>query len=154
MEKVVIENTLRNALLIVNNTKDCESIFKDLELDFNKVLIDTAFGFWGHADMKRFNPYRVIVDVRRVSKETLEDAVKAVEEYNTEVWKYHLDQLFDENFVEQSDMCFHAANNYVNEDTPFCPGFNCHKGDTKAMIYDNHKCKILVYDGEKVEEYK
>ncbi len=154
MEKVEFKDILGNALVIVNDTKDCKSLFNHLFFDFNKILIDTVFGFWGYDDMIKFNPHRVVVDMRNVSKETLEKVVKDVREYNEKVWKYHLDKMFSDDFVEEQKYCFYAANNYVNEDTPFCPGFVCHKGDTKDKIYDNHKCKVLVYNGKSVEEYE
>lgn len=154
MDKLEFKNILGNVLVIVNDTKDCKSLFKDLIFDFNKILIDTVFGFWGYDDMTKFNPHRVVVDMRNVSKETLEKVVKNVNEYNEKVWKYHLDKMFSDDFVEEQEYCFYAANNYVNVDIPFCPGFNCHKGDTKDKIYDNHKCRVLVYNGKSVEEYK
>ena len=71
MDKVEFKDILGNALVIVNDTKDCKSLFKDLIFDFNKILIDTVFGFWGYDDMTKFNPHRVVVDMRNVSKETI-----------------------------------------------------------------------------------
>ena len=69
---------------------------------------------------------------------------KIVDEYNQKVWMIPLEHTISKDHVEESEVCFYAANTNYHDGYEFCPGFNLHKGDTFEKAYNNHKCIIMV----------
>lgn len=67
-----------------------------------------------------------------------------VDEYNQKVWMIPLEHTISKDHVEESEVCFYAANTNYHDGYEFCPGFNLYKGDTFEKAYNNHKCIMMV----------
>lgn len=127
-------------IIITDKTVNQDKVHK-IEDEYKEKIVKTSFEEFNNK-LTELNPKKVVVDVEHLTKDKLKKIKETIDVYNEKVWKYHLDQIFSKDFVAKEG-CFYAAFNYVTKDTPFCPGFNVHKGDTYDDIFNNHICKLL-----------